>query len=153
MIIEHYPTKKKKNFLPPINLYSYPKQDAADTKTIVDAIVKKPNTFYEAQAKRQGCTVEEWLRRDAIVKAHFKECPYNTSDKVWPTTNDKIDQYGEVQIDTICYTYAQMDKDKWPSNDNPLIVTARSLKNNYSFFCTTNFLTKEEPKKEQNGTA
>lgn len=151
MIIEHYPAlkpKKKWTYEPPAKTGAG-LPATIDTKKIVDAIITEPNEFYVKQAAKQKCTVEEWLRRDNIVRDMYKKCTYKPGDKMWPNTLAKCAQYGEVVVDNICYTYAQMEEDSWPKNgeDNPLIVLAHTQdERNYCFFCTVNFLQPHKPK-------
>ena len=136
MIVEHYPSKKKKSFLPNINLYSYPKTTHSST---VD--------YVENEARKKGIDVIEWKRRDAIVREHFREAMHiKEGAKLWPCNKTKAVDYGEVVVDKIAYSYSQMDKDKWPDNDNPMIVTCHTQnEEGYSFFCTTNFLQATNP--------
>lgn len=139
MIVEHYPSKKKK-------VVAYTNFN------------HQPTDFETTEAKKKGVTLEEYKRRNDIVRKMWNDCPYRPGAKLWPSNPDKAAIYGEVNVTMICYSYSQMDNDKWPENDNPLIVHATANMNGhkYNFFCTTNFLQEKNPlikKEESNGSA
>jgi hypothetical protein len=88
--------------------------------------------------------LDEAKRRDNIVHNLYSQAGYRAGDTVVCSTKEHAEQWGEqIQVLAIAQTYAQMGRnEKWPNNDNPMIVHARSHLKNTTFFCTTNFLTK-----------
>lgn len=81
----------------------------------------------------------ESQRREAVIKKHFKECPYYANEMVRKAGDTAEER--TIKVLFICPSYAAYDKADWPANDNPLIVYAQYA-NGDKFFCTTNFLEK-----------
>ena len=84
----------------------------------------------------------EAFRRNKIVKKMFEECPYRENDKVVCTNPN--DAWGQnIIVEKICSTYNQLGvSEKWPANDQPMIVQAWSIDKLARFFCTPNYLKK-----------
>lgn len=89
----------------------------------------------------------EALRRDAIVKHLALACPYKPGDTVIPVTSEGIQELGtHVMVTKVCSSYTHMGKDeKWPANDNPMIVHVWSKDKESEFFCTVNYVKKGSP--------
>ncbi len=89
----------------------------------------------------------EAARRDSIVRKLAFDCPYKPGDTVVPVSSDGFNLLGShVMVTKICSSYAHMGKDeKWPANDNPMIVHVWSKDKNSEFFCTTDYLKKGGP--------
>lgn len=96
-----------------------------------------------------GSIKHEALRREAIVKKLYRDCPYRIGDEVEYTKENekKKNPNDRLIVLNIVSSYAQMGKEeKWPSSDNPLLVHAKLFKEDGSideFFCTTNYLKKK----------
>lgn len=98
--------------------------------------------------KPNGNILTEVLRRDAIVRKLYKDCPYTKGETVTPTTPQDLVKYGKtIIVQHICSCYVEMGSaNEWPKGDNPYIVGAFAPEKNVSFYCTTNFL---EPLKDK----
>lgn len=82
----------------------------------------------------------ETRRRENIIKALLAEFKLVEGQVVLSAVGDR-----EYIINKICRTYAHMKSDvDWPKNDNPMIVTITSTKDNSVCFCTTNYLKAKE---------
>lgn len=100
---------------------------------------------YSTHSANGGDVYKEITRRNTIIADLVAKCPYKTGDIVQCSTPANQESTGDCQVVGIVTGYYLLEKDnKWQNNDNPMIVTARSLKTNTTFFCTTNYL---EPKK------
>ena len=114
------------------------------------AVVAPPSTvFYPAgtaaHSANGGEVYKEIARRNAIISELVGKCPYKAGDIVQVVGEKDREKEGDCQVVGMVTAYYLLEKDnKWPKDDNPMIVTARSFKNNTTFFCTTNYL---EPKK------
>lgn len=86
----------------------------------------------------------KFAERDRIVKELFRKCPYWVGHKVIPETEAGQKKYGtDIVVTGVCSSYAHMGKDEaWPTNDNPMIVSAYSNDKKMHFFCTIDFLKK-----------
>lgn len=98
-----------------------------------------------ALAKSRGISVQEFVRRDAIVKECAKTVEVDLYGHAFPKSKKEYDALGEVIVTGICQTYADFSRnEEWPKNDNPMIVSFYAVKDrSKSFFCTANYLTKE----------
>jgi hypothetical protein len=86
-------------------------------------------------------TYDEYKRRDDIVQELFRMCPYVKGDRVVPKDPDKRKQYGTMILVGVCRNLIELAHDdlKWPPNDNPMIATCSTEKQNGEINCTTNF--------------
>jgi hypothetical protein len=108
-------------------------------------------TREEAEAKKRGIPVGEFIRRDTIVKQLFRECPYGAGDTVYPAKKQDFKKYGVCKILSLCASYSAMGiNETWPKSDNPMIVafTAAGQEENV-IHCTTNYLSTTMPETEE----
>lgn len=87
----------------------------------------------------------ESRRRDSICKRLAAQCGYKAGDTVVPVNPTAEEQGKEFKVLSICDSYALLGRnEKWPDNDNPLLVHCMCLDKDDSstFFCTTNYLVK-----------
>jgi hypothetical protein len=125
MIEKSYPSKRI------VETYSY-KQPAWNSARDV------------ALAKARGISVEEFVRRDNIVKELAKAVEVELYGHGFPKNKKEYDSVGEVIVTGICKTYADFSRSEEWKDDNPMIVSFYPVKNkNKSYFCTANYLTKE----------
>lgn len=98
-------------------------------------------------AKEAGVSVQEFVRRDSLIKQLATEFPIQTGDTAFPTIKKDYEQYGPCMVFGICRSYKDFGfKSKWPKNDNPMIVTFAPVKlKGQHIWCTTNYLTKKNP--------
>lgn len=100
----------------------------------------------QAAADARGITLQEYLRRDAIVRDLAKQVEVSVYNTGYPKAKREYDSLGEVLVTGICKTYADFSKtDEW-KDDNPMIVSFYPLKNkSKNYFCTATYLVKENP--------
>jgi len=92
------------------------------------------------QAVSNIAVYNESRRRDNIIKKLVEECGFTEGQVV--VSAIKGDEY---IINKICKCYAHFGSDvDWPANDNPMIITATSVKDKVLSFCTTNYLKVKE---------
>ena len=83
-----------------------------------------------ALAKARGISVEEFKRRDDIVKEAAKTVEVDLYGHGFPRNKKEYDSVGEVVVTGICKTYADFSRtEKWSDNDNPMIVSFYALNN------------------------
>lgn len=106
-----------------------------------------PAPFVNSYSSKTPSTllVDEFKRRDSIIKDLVKTCPYRVGDVVQPASKHGSDKYGTNNTVTRMVTaYSQMGgTEEWPENNNPLIVEARD-EDGVLFWCTTNYLKVKE---------
>ena len=103
------------------------------------------NTVYQpTQQAGQDSLQYEISRRESVVRELARTCPFKPGDTAKPISPAAQAKWGtKILVQKICSSYAHLGKDeKWPSNDNPMIITAWSHDKKTTFFCTTNFLEK-----------
>lgn len=89
--------------------------------------------------------VEEYKRRDNIIKDLIKGCAYKVGDVVMCASEQGANKYGDnITVTRMVTHYSQMGgTEAWPENNNPLIVEAVG-EDGVLFWCTTNYLKKKE---------
>ena len=138
MISISYPKKRSKwqGHPPPVVTSVVPMHDAGLT------------TVAAIRASKLGISTEEWLRRDSLIKKLVLECPFRANDTFYPPNKKDFDYYGKCLVTGRVVAYNEIDHDKWPASDNPLILTCQTLDNTKKdriFNCTTNYPNKHEP--------
>lgn len=101
-------------------------------------------------AQQLNITVEEWKRRDNVVRQMYQRFMYAIGEKFYPPTVKEYEDYGECIVQAVVDNYSNMDREDWPKNDNPLIVLASTTNANATdkqFYCTTNYPQKFKPVK------
>ena len=82
------------------------------------------STMEDFYAKKKNLTVEEYRRRDEIVRTEYAKCRYFTGSVVWPYTLNLCNKKGQYRIQGIYKAYHEYDTSEWPKDDSPFIVTA-----------------------------
>lgn len=139
MIIEFYPNPNKP--APVVSPHVVPLGPSAGYGKHYD----------EYYAKKRGCTVEEFIRRDNIIRAKAKEIKYFLNASRYPFKWEEYEKKGKCRILRIDKNYAEYDQD-WPENgDGPLyLVEAMSEKNKFQVFrATPGFFVENPPKKPE----
>jgi len=106
------------------------------------------HTMAKARADKINISKQEWIRRDKIVKEHAVACKFSFGDTFYPSSKTNYEKYGRCLVTAKVITYSEIDQDAWPATDNPFLITARSLRpdmDDYTYICTTNFLSRMEP--------
>lgn len=100
-----------------------------------------------ALATARKITPAEYVRRDNIIKELYGKCTFDTGDIMFPDDPKGYAEYGPVLIIGVCQSYSDFAPgDKWPKNDNPMIVTFCPVSNkSQHVFCTVNYLTDKNP--------
>lgn len=139
MIIQEYPNPNKpvSKFWPTVVTNSNPP----------GAVMGGSNHMLDYWAKRKGITVEEFQRRDAIVRAEYAACKYKKNDIVYPFSKSQLEKKGMIKVVGIYKSYDEYEDTTWNSADNAYIVTAAYVDTGESLFCTVNFLQIDEPTK------
>jgi hypothetical protein len=86
---------------------------------------------------------DEAVRRNKIIKDLVSKCTYRVNDRVMFSKPADEKKYGkEVYVTKIVETYGQWPmSEKWPENDNPMIVHLRVAdRDDEVLFCTTNMV-------------
>ena len=83
---------------------------------------------------------DEAKRRDDIVRKLYQEFPLNPGDTATPSDETIAKKVGmKLIIMAVAKSYADLGKDdKWPEDNNPLMVHIKSYDKNCDFFVTTN---------------
>lgn len=99
------------------------------------------------RAAKIGITTAEWQRRDELVKALAKECTLDFMSPFYPSVFSEWVKRGKCVYLGKPSSYAEIDTDEWPKNDNVLIFHARSMTGDQSIFhCNLAFMSQELPK-------
>lgn len=120
-------------------------------------VVKKPSsvfestheyhpTYYEWQAKKKGCTVEVYKKREEICREQYKKAEYDKYSIVFPYNLKEYNKYGQCRVTGLYRTYADYEGD-WPKSNVPFLVTAHPLSGTSSdqFFATVGFFSTTKP--------
>lgn len=95
-----------------------------------------PITMY-AKANACGLTLEEYERRDRIVREAERACPYKVGDTIFSSYPQIHQAHGGFIILGIAKTYEDVKHDTWSNNKAPQILTLRALKSQTKFTSTT----------------
>jgi hypothetical protein len=88
-------------------------------------------------ATKKGLTLEEFRRRDAIVREEARLVTYFKGDVMYPFSHKEYVEKGKCRIQGIYRTYGEMESDEWPAHDKPYIVTAHRMDTPGEVFFTT----------------
>ncbi len=96
------------------------------------------------QAMARKITPAEFLRRDELIRLRAAQCPYKAGDTVFPVRKEDYQQYGAFVVSGVLNSYKDTAVDyEWSKQDNPLIVTIKSLKDMSTvMFCSSSWLVK-----------
>lgn len=140
MITENYPNPnapKKFVYVPPVHTPHIP----------YGAMANGMGPFHnEHEAKRKGCTVEEFVRRDVLVRQWRKECiNLYVGKKVYPYTKKDYEEKGAHVITQIYSTYGMMESKDWDEAKARYIVGAKSEKDGSYTTATPKYFIETEP--------
>lgn len=99
------------------------------------------------QAMSRKITPAEFVRRDNIVRAMFRDCKWRPGDTGFPINKKDYEKYGVFVVIGVMTTYRDTSYEhEWPKSDNPMIVTIKSLKDQTQvLFCTPEWVVKKNP--------
>ena len=126
-------------FYPNPNKPKAPEKQTPFTHTVLGDQDRGYGKHYdEYYAKKRGCTVEEFIRRDKVVRELAKKITYFLNASKYPFKWDEYDKKGKCRILRIDKNYAEYDQE-WPElGDGPLyLVEAMSEKNKFQVFRAT----------------
>ena len=108
-----------------------------------------PSGYLEHQATQRGISVDEFLRRDNLVREAAQHINYYVGATVYPHTKKEYDSKGKCRILSIARTYKDLGKDyEWEDKKPLFIVGAAAEKTSFStFYATAGFFINEEPTK------
>ena len=137
MITQFYPNPNKKKFWPVTPIKTSTVTGARSSELI----------FEEFQAKRRGIDLDEYRRRDALIRNAVKDIKYKVGDLVFPYTVEEYEKKGKCRILHIATNYSMLEKDyKWIEGQMPFLVQAQASTTEYStFLATPGFFRTEEP--------
>lgn len=144
MIIEFFPNPNKSvSKLFPVTNYGVvphitPKPKEPTSYTTGVGISEDLYVFW---AGKKNISVEEFKRRDVIVRDMANKCAYMRGDTVYPYSLKEYEDKGKCFVKGLYRTYAEMENDsEWPANDMPFIVTAHPMmRPQETFFATGGF--------------
>lgn len=106
-----------------------------------------PGTTYHPPAPVMPFTdlhMREITRRENIIAELIRTMPYIKGSVCVAAKAEDEEKLGDILVVDVAKQYADLGKDyKWPQNDNPMLVTGKSLKDESVFFCTINYLKKK----------
>lgn len=82
-----------------------------------------------ARAATYGITIEEFMRRDAIVRDLFLKCNWKPGDVLWPYNEENRRRYGRCTLRGVYKSYHDFhveEAKRWPKDDIPLICTVET---------------------------
>ena len=145
MIYEYFKTLRK--YVPPTTTHhTYPK-----TPLVLGhvPVVQLPHDAVLSVAERNraahlNITLEEYKRRDILVRKSALETMFQTGDTAYPIRREDYEKYGACMINFVGRKYLDLGPlDAWPKHDNPMIITFTPLKDkNKRINCTPNYLSK-----------
>lgn len=92
------------------------------------------STYTKASAL--GITVDEYDKRDRIVKEAARVCPYKVGDTIFSSYPNIHEKHGGFLIIGIANSYEDIKLDKWEDNKKPQILTLRALRSQTKFIST-----------------
>lgn len=94
-----------------------------------------------AKANKMGISVDEFNRRNNIVRAEWTECKLREYCHYYPLDTEEKEAYGLCTVKKIYRSYWDFEKsDNWPKDDKPMIITIECEKLEGLVLCTNNWL-------------
>lgn len=107
---------------------------------MIKGILEAPKTEFKITTS----LVNRVKTKDTLIKNEFSKCPYKVGDIVFFNVDDEKDirYHQSVKVLGIASDLFTFGKAAW--SEPPRIVTAKNLATNETFFCTVNYLIKEQ---------
>lgn len=137
MISVHYKgTRKPRQFGNNRTVYHYPQSNYTPPPTTLPPptpprlVMGMSNSTLSNAARASNCglTLDEYERRDRVVRAASNECSFQVGDTVFSPYPNIHDTHGGFLIIGVARTYEDLKNSKWPEDNRPRILTLRSLK-------------------------
>ncbi|MDE3022289.1 MAG: hypothetical protein KGI54_10550 [Pseudomonadota bacterium] len=115
-------------------------------KTKLEVVLSSsPSDIWESNKRK--ITLEEYRRRDTIVRKYASECKLKVGDTCYPVELSDYVEHGAMLITSIVQHYKDFGfSEEWPDNDNPFLISLKSLTNKGAvMFCTTNWVVAKNP--------
>jgi hypothetical protein len=121
--VVHLPTRReKKSFVPSWPPFKGSQQGAHTFSQPLRDVPKNKTKYLD---------IEEYRRRDKIIKDHYNRCIVKVGDRVRPMDDKTFKDNGWYKVmgidknwDDYCGNEVDETQVKWPSNDVPMIVHA-----------------------------
>lgn len=109
--------------------------------------VTRPNhtQMEEYWAKKKNITVEEYKRRDDIVRTEYAKCRYFVGGLVWPYSHALCEKMGQYRIRGIYKAYHEFETNEWDKSDNAYCVTAERVNVPETIFTTIGYFQQHRP--------
>lgn len=145
MITEHYPNPNIKKWA----AFPVSKPVATLPANTYGMMANGQSPFFnESEAKRKNITIEEFVRRDALVRQWAKEADMLWVGKlVYPFSLKEYEEKGAHRITQVLRTYGSFpDNHVWDEDKSRYIVGAKSEKDGMYTIATPKFFIDREPK-------
>lgn len=127
MIVKSFeaPVKKK-----PPNLLVLPhKQTQSSYPPMVGGKTEpRPTQADVNRAKQFGCSPEEFVRRDNIVRQLYLDNSFRAGELVRPVSDEVFETYGRFWIKQVYKSYHDFTTGEgtdWPADDKPFLIAAQ----------------------------
>lgn len=103
--------------------------------------------YNKHQAQKKNVSIEEFVRRDKIVREAAKGANYfRDGDIVYPHTKEEYAKYGKLVITYIIRSYADYEHEPWDEKSAAMVIGARPEKgSNGDIVCTSGYVSRKEP--------
>lgn len=136
MITQYYPNPHKKVFALPITYSAGPKQANGQSEV-----------YNKYQAEKKGITIEEFARRDHLVRDKAKEVASGlyVGALVYPHSVSEYERLGAHRITQIYRTYADFETKEWDEDKWQYLVAARRIDSPIITVATPKYFVTKEP--------
>lgn len=139
MIEQYYANPNKTVYkLPHIPAYK-------NTYTLMDNGMSE--VYNKHQAHKKGVSIEEFVRRDKIVRDAAKGANYlRDGDVVYPHNKEEYAKYGKLVITYVLRSYADYELERWDEKSAAMVIGARPERgSNGDIVCTSGYVSRKEP--------
>ena len=141
MIVETFPTKKPTAVLPYYQQQTWPKGGNGQPP-FIPTHTKMYGQWIERKAESRGITVDEYIRRDKLIREQVDACPLGINQIAYPIRKSEYEKYGALKIRHFILKLDDLPPtEKWPTSDRPMIISCEMVSTGEVVTCTTNYLT------------
>jgi hypothetical protein len=95
----------------------------------------------DKEAAKHKISVVEFNRRNEIIRTRFNECPIKLNLFYLPAHSEPAKQYGKCKVRSIVRSMWEWPiGDKWPQDDEPMIITVEPSNQIGLIVCSTTWL-------------
>ena len=100
-----------------------------------------------AQANLRKISVEEYRRRDDVIRELTNSIKLQIGDTAYPHDEKGLAKYGQCIVVGISRSYKEfLPTEEWRKGDNPYVMSFKpSSEKNSIIMCTANYLVKDKP--------